>query len=74
MTISTGTWTAYDGGTSATLTLIAKSYRNGYQYKCKVSNAIGYVYSNAVTLTVNVSFIAVRMKLVMLTPGISTGY
>ena len=36
-----------------TLTIAAESHRNGYQYRCKVRNAAGYVYSSAATLTVN---------------------
>ena len=37
---------------TASFTVTAESYRNGYQYRCKVSNANGTVYSNAATLTV----------------------
>ncbi|MBQ2062737.1 MAG: immunoglobulin domain-containing protein [Oscillospiraceae bacterium] len=51
-TSSTGEWKKYDGGTSATLSLTAKAYRDGYQYRCKVSNAKGSVYSSVATLTV----------------------
>ena len=40
------------GATTASLSVEVKSYRNGYQYRCKVTNAGGYVYSNAATLTV----------------------
>ena len=40
------------GYNTATLTVEAKSYRNGYQYRCKVSNDVGYRYSSAATLTV----------------------
>ncbi|MBQ2062664.1 MAG: leucine-rich repeat protein [Oscillospiraceae bacterium] len=50
---STGEWKVFDGGTSATLTLLARSYRSGYQYKCRVSNDAGYVYTRVVTLTVS---------------------
>ena len=32
--------------------MTAAKTRNGYQYRCKVSNADGYVYTNAVTLTI----------------------
>ena len=35
------------------MSIEAKSFRNGYQYRCKVSNSYGYVYTNTVTLTVN---------------------
>ncbi|MBR5343547.1 MAG: immunoglobulin domain-containing protein [Oscillospiraceae bacterium] len=53
-TSSTGTWKKCTGtgAATATLTVEAKSYRNGYQYRCKVSNAVGYKYSSIVTLTV----------------------
>ena len=40
-------------GTSASYTLTAAARHNGYKYRCKVSNASGSAYSNAVTLTVN---------------------
>ena len=53
-TSSSGEWKncTGTGATTATLTIEAKSYRNGYQYRCKVSNAVGYKYSSAATLTV----------------------
>ncbi|MBQ2061843.1 MAG: immunoglobulin domain-containing protein [Oscillospiraceae bacterium] len=53
-TSSTGTWkkSTLTGATTATLTVSATAARNGYQYRCKVSNDYGYVYSNAATLTV----------------------
>ena len=53
-TSSTGTWkkSTLTGNASATLSVKATEARNGYQYKCRVSNAAGYVYTNAVTLTV----------------------
>ena len=53
-TSSTGSWTKSSGAgaTTATLTVEAKSFRSGYQYRCKVSNAAGYKYSSAATLTV----------------------
>ena len=53
-TSSTGTWNKCTGtgAATATLTVEAKSYRSGYQYRCKVSNDAGYVYSSAATLTV----------------------
>ncbi|MBQ2062663.1 MAG: immunoglobulin domain-containing protein [Oscillospiraceae bacterium] len=52
---STGTWakSTLTGAKTATLSVSATAARNGYQYKCKVSNAAGYVYTKAVTLTVN---------------------
>ena len=40
------------GCTSSTLTIEATSSRNGYQYRCAVTNGSGTVYSNAATLTV----------------------
>ncbi|MBR5343014.1 MAG: immunoglobulin domain-containing protein [Oscillospiraceae bacterium] len=51
-TSSSGAWTKCSNGTEATLTIEAKSYRSGYQYRCKVTNAVGSVYSSAATLTV----------------------
>ena len=36
----------------ATFTPEVGSSMNGYQYRCKVSNSVGTVYSNAVTITV----------------------
>ena len=53
-TSSTGTWKKCSGAgaTSATLSVEAKSFRSGYQYKCRVSNEIGYRYSSVATLTV----------------------
>ena len=53
-TSSTGSWQKCTGtgATTATLTVEAKSFRSGYQYRCRVSNAAGYKYSSTVTLTV----------------------
>ncbi|MBR0355609.1 MAG: immunoglobulin domain-containing protein, partial [Oscillospiraceae bacterium] len=53
-TSSTGSWHAASltGNKTASLSVPATSARSGYQYRCKVSNANGYVYSKAVTLTV----------------------
>ncbi|MBR0355007.1 MAG: leucine-rich repeat protein [Oscillospiraceae bacterium] len=53
-TSSTGTWTKSTGTGAATktLTVEAKAYRSGYQYRCRVSNIMGYKYSSAATLTV----------------------
>ena len=45
-------WSSCSNGTGATLSVEAKSYRDGYQYRCKVTNAAGSVYSNAATLRV----------------------
>ncbi|MBR0355630.1 MAG: leucine-rich repeat protein [Oscillospiraceae bacterium] len=51
---SSGEWKKCTGtgATTRTLTVEAKSYRSGYQYRCKVSNEVGYKYSSAATLTV----------------------
>ena len=53
-TSSSGEWKKCTGAgaTTATLTVEAKSFRSGYQYRCKVSNELGYKYSSAATLTV----------------------
>ena len=53
-TSSSGEWKncTGTGATTATLTVEAKSFRSGYQYRCRVSNAVGYKYSSAATLTV----------------------
>ncbi len=48
----TGTWSAVTGATSSTLTITAGAGLDGYQYRCKVSNSAGGVYSSAATLTV----------------------
>ncbi len=54
---SSGTWadctSATTGYNTATLKVSAASHRNGYQYRCLVSNASGEVYTNVVSLTVN---------------------
>ena len=48
------TWNAVsNNGTSATYTLTTQARHNGYQYKCKVSNSVGYVWSGIAKLTVN---------------------
>lgn len=39
-------------GTSATYSLTTEARHNGYQYRCKLTNNIGTVYTNIVTLTV----------------------
>ncbi|MBQ3481849.1 MAG: leucine-rich repeat protein [Oscillospiraceae bacterium] len=53
-TSSSGSWndSAATGAKTATLSISAETHRNGYQYRCKVSNANGTVTSNAATLTV----------------------
>ena len=45
-------WAKCTGGTGTTLPVEAKSYRNGYQYRCGVTNEGGTVYTVTVTLTV----------------------
>lgn len=46
-------WTAIkENGTSATLRFTASQWHDGNQYRCKVSDATGYVYSDIATLTV----------------------
>ena len=42
-----------DSASTASLSVEAKSYRDGYQYRCKVTNAAGSVYSEAAVLTVS---------------------
>lgn len=50
---STGDWMeVQNNGTSATYRVTTAARHNGYQYRCKVSNSAGYVYSNIATLTV----------------------
>ena len=53
-TSSSGEWKKCTGtgATTRTLTVEAKSFRSGYQYRCRVTNVAGYKYSSAVTLTV----------------------
>ncbi len=45
-------WTKWSGKTSASLKVTGSTTNNGCQYRCKVTNAAGYVYSKAATLTV----------------------
>ena len=52
-TSSTGTWAnaTATGNKTATLSMSpANASRDGYQYRCKITNASGTVYSNVVTL------------------------
>ena len=51
---ASGTWSksTLSGCTTATLSVKATAARDGYQYRCRVSNAAGYVYSGAAALTV----------------------
>ena len=53
-TSSTGSWntSTMTGCKTATMTVKATAARDGYQYRCKVSNSLGTVYTNAATLTV----------------------
>ena len=52
-TSSSGEWTAVKtNGKAATYTLTTAARHNGYQYRCKVTNAAGSVYSRVATLTV----------------------
>ena len=54
-TSSTGTWKSATatGNKTANLSVSATNSRNGYQYRCKITDADGTViYSNAATLTV----------------------
>ena len=54
-TSSSGSWakSSTTGATTATLSVAAETRRSGYQYRCKVSNSAGYVYTSAATLTVS---------------------
>ena len=56
-TSASGTWAraTANGNTSATLFVPATGGRNGYQYRCAVTNNGGTVYSKAATLTVSVT-------------------
>ena len=53
-TSSSGTWknSSGTGSNKASYPVSAASYRDGYQYRCKVSNAAGTATSSAATLTV----------------------
>ena len=55
---SSGSWakTTLSGCQTPTLTVKATEARHGYQYRCKISNSKGYVYSNTVTLKVKPGF------------------
>ena len=50
---NTASWTATTK-TTATYSLTAGAVHNGFQYKCKVSNDAGFVWSEVATLTVKV--------------------
>ena len=45
-------WQLITSGTKASFTFTAKKAKNGYKYRCLVSNAAGEVYTKAVKLTV----------------------
>ncbi len=51
---ATGTWynSTGTGNKTATLSVEATEARNGFQFRCKVTNAAGTTYSGAATLTV----------------------
>ena len=51
-TSSSGTWATIkaESGKTATYKVTVAAKHNGYQYRCKVKNAFGYVYTNTVTL------------------------
>lgn len=53
-TSETASWknSSYNTSTQPTLSIKALASRDGYQYRCKVTNDAGSVYSNAVTLTI----------------------
>lgn len=55
-----GSWSksSLTGNKTATLTVGVTAVRNGYQYKCRVSNSGGYVYSKAAKLTVETAVTA----------------
>ena len=46
------TWQIVSKGTGPTLTLTAKAAKNGYRFRCLVSNPAGSVYTKTVKLTV----------------------
>ncbi len=52
---SDGSWKSAtaSGNKKSTLTVPGTAGRSGYQYRCKVTNSAGTVYSDAVTLTVH---------------------
>ena len=53
-TSSTGSWqnSGFSSATKATLSFTAQTKYSGYQYRCRVKNSYGTVYTNAVTLSV----------------------
>ena len=67
-----GSWTLVSAasGKTANYSLTAASRHNGYQYRCKVSNLAGSVYTQVVTLTVEP---AVTMPTIATQPKTATG-
>ena len=67
------TWTATTvaAGKTATYTITAKNYHDGYLYRCKVTNSKGYVTSNQVKLSVSSSTpkITTQPKAMTAAPG-----
>ncbi len=53
-TSESGSWakSTLTGATTATLSVVAKSSRDGYQYRCRVYSSDGSVYSEAASLSV----------------------
>ena len=51
-TAGSTTWKDKSGATKSSYTVTAKESYNGIQYRCKVTNSIGYVYSDGAALTV----------------------
>ncbi len=50
---ASGTWTKVTkNGTDSVYTLVTEARHNGYQYRCRVSNPAGGIWSRTVTLTV----------------------
>ena len=54
---SSGTWakSTLTGSKTATLRVKATAARNGFQYRCKVTNSVGSSYSDAATLGVSLT-------------------
>ena len=53
-TSPTGTWhnSTASSATTASMSVTATEARSGYQYRCKLTNVLGSVYTDTVTLTV----------------------
>ncbi len=56
-TSSSASWkaTTATGAKTATLSVPVTAAKNGYQYRCRVTNAVGTTNSNAATLTVKIT-------------------